>query len=163
WIEEYGDVDKDGFIEYQQKMDSGLFNQGWKDSNDCISHQDGRIAQPSIALCEVQGYVYDAYLQAAYLADVMGESDQVRALRQKARILKKRFNQIFWDKEMECYVVALDHEKNPCRIKTSNAGQCLLTGIVEKNKASKLVNTLMQSDMFSGWGIRTLSSNEIRY
>lgn len=163
WIEEYGDIDNDGFVEYQQKLESGLFNQGWKDSHDCISHEDGRIAQPSIALCEVQGYVYEAYLQAAYLAEVMNEPEMMKELRNKAKILKKRFNEVFWDKELSCYVLALDHDKSPCRVKTSNAGQCLLTGIVAQNKAEKLVNTLMQQDMFSGWGIRTLSSGAARY
>ncbi|HYF68020.1 MAG TPA: amylo-alpha-1,6-glucosidase [Ohtaekwangia sp.] len=163
WIEAYGDIDKDGFVEYEQKQESGLFNQGWKDSHDCISHEDGRIAQPSIALCEVQGYVYEAYLQTAYLADMMGEPDKVRTYKTKAKNLKKRFNDVFWDKELGCYVLALDHEKNPCRVRSSNAGQCLFTGIVASNKAAKLVETMMQSDMFSGWGIRTLSSTSARY
>lgn len=163
WIHEYGDIDKDGFVEYQQKEASGLFNQGWKDSHDCISHEDGTIAQPSIALCEVQGYVYDAYLQVAYLGEVMGEPDKSRKYKKEAKLLKKRFNDVFWDAGLNCYVLALDHEKNPCRVKTSNAGQCLFTGIVSEARAQKLVDTLMQSDMFTGWGIRTLSSTAARY
>jgi glycogen debranching enzyme len=163
WIDEYGDVDKDGFIEYQQKEESGLFNQGWKDSHDCISHEDGTIAQPSIALCEVQGYVYEAYLQTAYLAEVMHEGSMAKQYRKRAKQLKKRFNEVFWDDELNCYVLALDFEKNPCRVRTSNAGQCLFTGIVTKSRARRLVNTMMQSDMFNGWGIRTLSSSAVRY
>ncbi len=163
WIHQYGDVDGDGFVEYQQKEASGLFNQGWKDSHDCISHEDGKIAQPSIALCEVQGYVYDAYLQVAYLGDMMGEAKKAKEYRRMAKELKKRFNDVFWDSELGCYVLALDRDKNPCRIKTSNAGQCLFTGIVSKARAKKLVDTLMQPDMFTGWGIRTLSSTAARY
>jgi len=163
WIEEYGDIDKDGFVEYQQKMESGLFNQGWKDSHDSISHEDGAIAQPSIALCEVQGYVYDAYLQAATLAEVMNDTDKAKYLRYKAKELKKQFNAVFWDKDLQTYVLALDGDKTPCRVKSSNAGQCLFTGIAERSKASKVVKTLMRSDMFSGWGIRTLSSEAARY
>jgi glycogen debranching enzyme len=163
WIEDYGDIDKDGFVEYQQKLESGLFNQGWKDSHDCISHQDGTIAEPSIALCEVQSYVYDAYLQVAYLANMFGENQVAGTATEKAKALKKQFNEVFWDEEMECYVLALDGHKNPCRVKTSNAGQCLLSGIVSPTKAAKLVNTLMQSDMYSGWGLRTLSSHAVRY
>jgi glycogen debranching enzyme len=163
WIEKYGDIDKDGFVEYQQKLESGLFNQGWKDSHDCISHEDGQIAQPAIALCEVQGYVYDAYLQASYLAELMNNSDLCETLKNKARELKKKFNELFWDKELECFVLALDGDKNPCRVKSSNAGQCLWTGIVLESRAPKLVQTLMQTDMFTGWGIRTLSSDAVRY
>lgn len=163
WIEKYGDVDGDGFVEYEQKQKSGLFNQGWKDSHDCISHEDGTLAQPSIALCEVQGYVYDAYVQAAYLAELMAEADMVKMLKQKAKKLKKDFNETFWDKALQCFVVALDKEKKPCRIKTSNAGQCLFSGIVTPRNAAKLVKTLMNRDLFSGWGIRTLSSEAVRY
>ena len=163
WIDKYGDIDGDGFVEYQQKMESGLFNQGWKDSHDCISHENGDIAQPSIALCEVQGYVYDAFLQVAYVSTALGEKELATAYRGRARRLKKKFNKHFWDKELGCYVLALDHEKKPCRIKTSNAGQCLFTGIVARKKAEKVVQAMMGGDMFSGWGIRTLSSDEVRY
>lgn len=164
WIEGYGDVDGDGFVEYEQKLESGLFNQGWKDSHDCISHEDGVLAEPSIALCEVQGYVYDAYLQAAYLAEAIGgHPDMTRALRLKAQKLKKNFNDVFWDKKLQSFVLALDNQKRPCRVKTSNAGQCLFTGIASKQHAVKLVKTLMQPDMFTGWGVRTLSSEAVRY
>jgi glycogen debranching enzyme len=163
WIDEYGDIDGDGFVEYRQKLDSGLFNQGWKDSHDCISHENGEIATPPIALCEVQGYVYDAYLQASMLAKLMKEPDLADSLRTMAVTLKKKFNETFWDEELQCYVLALDHEKKPCRVKTSNAGQCLWTGIVQESKAEKLVRTLMSDDMFTGWGIRTLSSQAPRY
>lgn len=163
WIEEYGDIDNDGFIEYKQKMESGLANQGWKDSHDSVSHENGELAEPSIALCEVQGYVYDAYHQAAYLAEALDKTETAARWHQKAATLKQRFNEVFWDSDMEFYVLALDGEKNPCRVKTSNAGQCLYSGIVDSDKAEKLVKNLLQSDMFSGWGIRTLSSQAKKY
>lgn len=163
WIETYGDIDGDGFVEYKQKMESGLLNQGWKDSHDSVSHEDGRLAEPSIALCEVQGYVYDAYRQAAYLATALGQHEEARTFDNKAEILKTRFNEVFWDEPMQMYVLALDGGKNPCRVKTSNAGHCLFSGIVPKERAGKMVKALMQPDMFSGWGIRTLSSEALRY
>lgn len=163
WIEEYGDSDHDGFVEYKQRMDTGLSNQGWKDSFDCIFHEDGTLAQAPIALCEVQGYVYDAYVQAAYLAMEFNRGSQSKLYKEKALALKKKFNETFWDDELNIFVLALDGEKRPCRIKTSNAGQCLFTGIADRNKARKMVKTLMQPDLFCGWGIRTLSSDAKRY
>lgn len=163
WIEKHGDIDGDGFVEYKQKMESGLLNQGWKDSHDSVSHEDGTLADPSIALCEVQGYVYDAYEQAAYLARALGKTDEAGALHVKAGTLKERFNDVFWDDAMQMYVLALDGNKKPCRIKTSNAGQCLFTGIVPPERAARMVKAIMQPDMFSGWGVRTLSSDEKRY
>lgn len=163
WIEEYGDVDKDGFIEYQKYMESGLVNQGWKDSHDCIFHEDGTLAKPPIALCEVQGYVYDAYRQASYLAKEFNKSSQSTAWKQKALALKKKFNAIFWDAEMATFVLALDGARKPCRVKTSNAGQCLFTGIADKSKAVKMTKTLMKPDLFCGWGIRTLSEEAVRF
>jgi glycogen debranching enzyme len=163
WIEKYGDIDGDGFVEYKQKMESGLLNQGWKDSHDCISHEDGRLAEPSIALCEVQGYVYDAYRQAAYLAEALGDNTRAHTLESKAETLKTHFNEVFWDEPMQMYVLALDGQKKPCRVKTSNAGQCLFTGIVPPDRAARMVKALMQPDMFSGWGLRTLSSEARRY
>lgn len=163
WITEYGDRDGDGFIEYQQKQDSGLENQGWKDSHDAVSYEDGELAEPPIALCEVQGYVYDAYLQAAYIAESLNKDEQGRIFRRKAKEMKKRFNEVFWDKDMQTFVLALDGKKNPCRIKTSNAGQCLFTGIASSTKAARVVKTLLQPDIYCGWGIRTLSSEARRY
>lgn len=163
WIEEYGDSDHDGFVEYKQKMDSGLSNQGWKDSFDCVFHEDGTLAKAPIALCEVQGYVYDAYIQASYLAKQFNKPALNKLYKEKAIALRKKFNEAFWDDELNIFVLALDGEKKPCRIKTSNAGQCLFTGIADQNKARKMVKTLMQPDLFCGWGIRTLSSEAKRY
>lgn len=163
WINEYGDLDGDGFVEYQHKAKNGLTNQGWKDSHDSISHASGQLAPPAIALCEVQGYVYSAKLHAASLAMILGEKELSEKWRAEAKGLKEKFNDLFWDRELGCFVLALDGNKQPCRVKSSNAGQVLFTGIADPAKAKKVVNTLMRNDMFSGWGIRTLSSDESRY
>lgn len=163
WIDEYGDLDGDGFVEYKHKAENGLTNQGWKDSFDAVSYANGDLAEPAIALCEVQGYVYSAKLHAAKLACCLGETDLAEKLKAEAKTLKEKFNETFWDEDLQCFVLALDGNKKPCRVKSSNAGQVLFTEIADPDKAAKLAKTLMENDMFNGWGIRTLSSNEIRY
>lgn len=163
WIDEYGDIDGDGFIDYSHKSVNGLVNQGWKDSYDSISHKNGDLAKPPIALCEVQGYVYNAKLQASLLADLLGDTALAEKLQGEAKTLKKNFNEQYWDEEMQTFVIALDGEKKKCRVNSSNAGQCLFTGIIDEEKAPLLAKTLMQEDMNSGWGVRTLSSKEVRY
>ena len=162
WIDEYGDLDGDGFVEYQHKAHNGLTNQGWKDSHDAISYENGELAEAPIALCEVQGYVYAAKVKAAKIAKALGLDIHER-LEKEARQLKANFNEKFWDEELQCYVLALDAHKKPCRVKSSNAGQCLFTGIATVENAAKLAKTLLEPDMFSGWGIRTLSSEAKRY
>src|SRR5690554_176957 len=163
WIDNYGDIDGDGYVEYVRKADKGLENQGWKDSDDSISYEDGRLAKPPIALCEVQSYVYDAKNKAAYLAELLGEKNLADKLLKEASALKEKFNKDFWDEELKTYVIALDGDKSPCRVKSSNAGLCLLSGIVKHEYATKLANTLLSSEMYSDWGIRTLASDEVRY
>lgn len=163
WIDTYGDINGDGFIEYQHKSVNGLTNQGWKDSHDSIMYEDGRLAESPIAPCEVQGYVYDAKIQAAKLARRVNEIELADKLEQEAAVLKKRFNEVFWDEELSCYVLALDGKGKPCRVVSSNAGHTLFTSIADKDKAKKLVNRLFQPDMFNGWGIRTLGKYEKRY
>lgn len=163
WIDTYGDVDGDGFVEFERKAVSGLANQGWKDSHDAISHSNGSLADTPIALCEVQGYVYEAKLQAAYLAKRLGHDEQAVRLTTEATELKKRFNEAFWDEDIGSYVLALDGFKRPCRVVTSNAGHCLFTGIATPERAARTAETLMNKKMFTGWGIRTLSSDEMRY
>ncbi|MEM7551571.1 MAG: amylo-alpha-1,6-glucosidase [Bacteroidota bacterium] len=163
WINEYGDLDGDGYVEYQHKSKNGLTNQGWKDSHDSVSHANGQLAEPAIALCEIQGYVYSAKLHVANLAMIFEERELSKTLRAEAKILKEKFNEDFWDKQLGCYVIALDGRKKPCRVKSSNAGQVLYTGIADPGKAKRLVQSLMRPDMFSGWGIRTLSDAEIRF
>jgi glycogen debranching enzyme len=163
WINEFGDLDKDGFVEYRHKAKNGLTNQGWKDSHDSVFHSNGELAEPPIALCEVQAYVYRAKVLGAKLAKVMGEKTLSDVWKSEAKILKEKFNAIFWDEKIRCYVLALDGHKQPCRVKSSNAGQVLFTGIADASKAAKLVKTLLNPDMFNGWGIRTISSEELRY
>jgi glycogen debranching enzyme len=163
WIDDYGDIDGDGFVEYAMKSEKGLINQGWKDSFDSISHADGKLAESPIALCEVQGYVYDAKIQAAMLAEVLGENNLALELKEEAAQLKKKFNEMFWDDELNCFVIALDGDKKPCRLISSNAGHALFTGIADVEKAGKLVEVLMKNNMFTGFGIRTLASGEVRY
>lgn len=163
WINKYGDLDADGFVEYEHKAKNGLTNQGWKDSYDSIMDEFGELAETPIALCEVQAYVYAAKQHAAKLALILNEPDLADHLSKEARELKHNFNEKFWDKELKCYVLALDGNKKPCRVISSNAGHCLFTGIADEDKARTLADTLLGSDMFSGWGIRTLSSSAKRY
>lgn len=163
WIDKYGDIDGDGFIDYQRKAESGLANQGWKDSHDSISHENGELASFPIALCEVQAYAYDAKVQAAYMADRMGQPMLADKLRKEAQQLKDHFNEQFWDEQLGTYVLALDGEKKPCRVVSSNAGHTLFSGIATEERAQRTTNVLMGEDMFTGWGTRTLSSRAARY
>jgi len=163
WINKYGDLDNDGFIEYRHKAENGLTNQGWKDSFDSVMYENGEFCEPPIALCEVQAYVYAAKKYASKLATLFDEDDLAEQMQREAKELKKNFNKKFWDSSLECYVLALDKNKKPCRVVSSNAGQCLFTGIADKAKAKILVNRLGQADMFSGWGLRTLSTKAFRY
>ncbi len=163
WIDEYGDTDGDGFIEYRKKGINGLVHQGWKDAGDAISHEDGALAETPVALCEVQGYVYDAKRKAAVLALKMGEEELATRLKKEAGELKKKFNETFWDEALGTFVLGLDKDKSPCRVKSSNAGHVLFTGIVDEKYLPKLAATLMSKEMFTGWGIRTLATDAPRY
>lgn len=163
WIKIYGDMDGDGFVEYQRKAESGLANQGWKDSHDSISHQNGELAGFPIALCEVQGYVYDAKKQAAYMATRLGHPELAEQLKKEAAELKDRFNEFFWDDDLGTYILALDGDKQPCRVVSSNVGHLLFSGIATPERAEQTAKMLMADDMFTGWGIRTLSSKSARY
>jgi glycogen debranching enzyme len=163
WIDDSGDADKDGFVEYRAHATRGLTNQGWKDSFDAVSHEDGTLAEPPIALCEVQGYVYAAWLEAARLARALDQRQLASELDRRAEELRARFDERFWDDALACYVLALDGDKRPCRIRTSNAGQCLWTGIVLPERAASLARTLMSPELYSGWGVRTLSTDAARY
>jgi len=163
WIDTHGDIDGDGFVEYLRGAESGLGNQGWKDSVDAISHEDGKLAEGSIALCEVQGYVYAAKRAAANMARALGMTERATALLQQAEKLKQHFNEIFWQEDMGTYALALDGDKKPCRVRASNAGHLLFCGIVPEDRALRVADMLMSDDMFSGFGIRTLGANEKRY
>jgi glycogen debranching enzyme len=163
WIEQYGDVDGDGFIEYQRSSDSGLANQGWKDSWDAIRFADGELAQAPIAVCEAQGYVYAAYIARAHFAAEHGDDQLAATLRKKAAELKQRFNEVFWLDERKAFALALDREKRPVDAISSNMGHCLWTGIIDDEKAPFVVQHLMHDAMFTGWGVRTLSTDMAAY
>lgn len=163
WIEEHGDLDGDGFIEYLSRSPEGLKNQGWKDSGDSMVDEEGKPGAPPIALSEVQGYVYDAKLRMAKIYDVWGEPARARELRSAAEALKQRFNETFWVEDLGAYALGLDRDKRPLASMTSNPGHCLWSGIVEEKRAERLVARLMSEDMFGGWGIRTLSRDNLAY
>ncbi|MGF7231277.1 amylo-alpha-1,6-glucosidase [Arachidicoccus sp.] len=163
WIDLHGDEDGDGFIEYSQNNPDALTNQGWKDSVDAIMHVDGTLASGSIALCEVQGYVFQAKIYAAVIAKDLGLEELAVKLRTQSESLKLAFNRIFWNENIQSYILALDGEKKPCNVLASNAGHCLFTGIAESEKALKTRNSLMSTEMYSGWGVRTLAKGSIKY
>ena len=163
WIDHYGDRDGDGFVEYHRQTNEGLVNQGWKDSFDAIFHQDGRLAEGPIALCEVQGYVYGAKRHAAVLAEALGFEQRAAALSAQAESLRQRFEARFWCEDLSTYALALDGAKRPCRVVTSNAGQVLFTGIASAERAERVANTLLSPSVFGGWGIRTVGALEARY
>jgi glycogen debranching enzyme len=158
WIETYGDLDGDGFIEYRRRTDRGLVNQGWKDSFDGINFADGTIAQAPIALAEVQGYVYAAYQARAHMARDMGDAGTARRHEERAAGLKRAFNETFWLPDRGWFAVGLDRGKRPIDALASNMGHCLATGIIDDDKASAVADHLMSPPMFTGWGIRTLAS-----
>lgn len=163
WIDGPGDPDRDGFVEYQRASEQGLANQGWKDSYDAIFHADGKLAEGYIALAEVQGYVFAAKQLAARCALRLGLQDEARKLATEAFELAERFEEAFWCEELGMYALALDGNKRPCRVRTSNAGQLLFTGMVRADRAQKVAANLMRPDFFSGWGIRTVAQGEARY
>jgi glycogen debranching enzyme len=158
WIDEYGDRDDDGFQEYQTRSTVGYENMGWKDSGDSVVYPDGSLVRGPKALCELQGYVYDAWLRMSEVFDELGKTDRAGELRRKAAALFKRFNEIFWDEEIGFYALALDGEKKKVLTVASNAGHCLWSGIVPPERAERVARRLMAPDMWSGWGIRTLST-----
>ena len=163
WIDGPGDPDKDGFVEYQRATEQGLANQGWKDSFDAIFHADGKLAEGYIALAEVQGYVFAGKQLAARCARRLGLTEQAAQLESAALLLAERFEEAFWCEELGTYALALDGAKQPCKVRTSNAGQLLFTGIVRADRAQRVAAELMSQKFFSGWGIRTVARGEARY
>ena len=163
WIDGPGDPDRDGFVEYRRADETGLANQGWKDSQDAIFHADGSLAQGPIALCEVQGYVYAAKRLAARGARRLGKQALGEALDAQAAELAERFEAAFWCEGIGTYALALDGQKQPCRVRTSNAGQVLFSGIAAPERAEMVMRDLMRPSFYSGWGIRTLAREERRY
>ena len=163
WISRHGDVDGDGFVEYARHSTRGLTQQGWKDSGDSVFHADGKLAEPPIALCEVQGYVFAAKLAAARLGEVLGDDRKCAALQDEAENLRLKFEEAFWCPRLATYALALDGNKRPCRVRASNAGHCLYTRIASSERAELVAQTLLGEDFFTGWGVRTLGRNEVRY
>src|SRR5438067_7637087 len=163
WIDRYGDADGDGFVEYAAHSNKGLVQQGWKDSKDSVFHSDGKLAEPPIALCEVQGYVYAAKLAAARLSAVLGHAEESSRLESEASQLREKFEDSFWCPELATYALALDGKKQPCRVRASNAGHCLYTRMATPERARLVGQTLLGPDFFTGWGVRTLGSAEVRY
>jgi glycogen debranching enzyme len=163
WIEQFGDRDGDGYVEYQRTSDRGLRNQGWKDSVDAVRFADGRLGEPPIALAEVQGYTYGAYLARAFFAAEQGDAARSAALRSRAADLKAAFNRDFWLEDKGWLAMGLDRDKKPIDALTSNMGHCLWTGILDADKADLVARRLLGPDLFSGWGVRTLASSMTGY
>jgi glycogen debranching enzyme len=163
WIDEYGDIDGDGFVEYSRRGRTGLVQQGWKDSNDSVFHADGTLAEAPIALCEVQGYVYAAKQAAAELASMRGDIAKCKQLEAEAADLQKRFEEAFWCPELSTFALALDGEKKPCKVRTSNVGHCLFTGIATQEKGRFVAEQLLTPHSFTGWGVRTVECGQPRY
>ena len=163
WIDHYGDRDGDGFVEYARYSESGLAQQGWKDSHDSVFHSDGQLADAPIALCEVQGYVYEAKLRASHLAELLGDHTLAAKLTDEAARLKKHFNEAFWCEEIGMYALALDGKKRQCAVPSSNAGHTLWSGIATQAYAARIAEQLLNEDFFCGWGIRTIPAKEARY
>jgi glycogen debranching enzyme len=163
WIKTDGDRDGDGFVEYFRKTPEGLANQGWKDSYDSVFHDDGTLATGPIALVEVQAYVYGAWTAAQQIAEARGDQTLAAEYGDKAADLRGRFDAAFFDEALGTYAIALDGAKKPCRVRASNAGHALFTGIALPERAQRVVATLMSSSFFTGWGIRTLASSEPRF
>src|ERR1700752_3641764 len=163
WMDTYGDRDRDGFVEYEQRSSKGLVQQGWKDSQDSVFHADGRLADPPIALCEVQGYAYAAKRAGALLARAINEPAFAERLDSAAEKLQSNFEDAFWCEELGMYALALDGKKKQCRVRTSNAGQVLFSKIASHEHARITAASLMEEHSFCGWGIRTVAACEARY
>ncbi|HVA80725.1 MAG TPA: amylo-alpha-1,6-glucosidase, partial [Candidatus Binataceae bacterium] len=163
WIERWGDIDGDAMVEYSRKTPRGLSNQGWKDSFDSISHSDGSLAKAPIALAEVQGYVFAAYTRIAEVAGWLGHTEIAGKLARRAAALKSKFLREFWLERDGMLALALDGDKRPCEVMASNGAHAIATGLLEGDHAAAMCERLLAPDMFSGWGVRTLSANERRY
>jgi glycogen debranching enzyme len=163
WIDHYGDLDGDGFQEYKTFSTPGYNNMGWKDAANSVVYPDGRQVKQPKGLVELQGYVYDAKLRMAEAFQVLGDEEQADVLRKEAETLKRKFNKVFWMEDEGCYAYGLDPDKKQIATIASNAGQCLWSGIADPDKAKRTARRLLHKDMWSGWGIRTLSSNNPAY
>jgi glycogen debranching enzyme len=163
WIDRDGDPDADGFLEYARQSPAGLVHQGWKDSHDAVSHSDGALAEGPIALCELQAYLYGAWRGAAVLSVAMSQTERAADYARRAAALHERFDPLFWHGSLGTYVMALDGQKRPCAVRSSNAGHVLFTGLASHRRSGAVARSLMGPELFSGWGIRTLAATEARY
>jgi glycogen debranching enzyme len=163
WIANHGDLDGDGFVEYSRKSRDGLTQQGWKDSHDSVFHADGAMAFGPIALCEVQGYVYEAKRLLAPVAHALGDSALAVRLEAEAEELRRNFEAHFWCEALGSYALALDGDKRRCDVLASNAGHCLWNGIASDGRAQRVAQSLLSREFFSGWGIRTIAHGQPRY
>jgi glycogen debranching enzyme len=163
WIDRYGDLDGDGFQEYRTRSPMGYENMGWKDAPDAVVYPDGRPVRQPKALCELQGYVFDAWRRMAEMFDELGEPERAAALGRKAADLQRRFEEAFWCEDIGCYAFCLDPDKQPVRVVASNAGHLLWSGIASPEHAGRVVRRLFEPDMRSGYGIRTLSAHNPAY
>jgi glycogen debranching enzyme len=163
WIDQWGDRDGDGFVEYQAATPTGLNNQGWKDSIDSVFFEDGTIAPAPRSLCEIQGYVYAAHRAAAFIAAAFGDDAIAAEQNARAVTLKSAFNECFWDETLGTYILAICGEKRPCRVAASNSGHCLYTGIALPNHAERIIEDFLSPRFFTGWGVRTLAQGQSRY
>ncbi|GAB63772.1 MAG: amylo-alpha-1,6-glucosidase [Candidatus Jettenia sp.] len=163
WIDQYGDIDGDGYLEYYKESPKGLINQGWKDSWDSVFHKNGGLAQAPIALAEVQGYTYMAKLGMSSLAELFSDFDLAKRLQNEAKKLKEKFHNDFWMEEEKFFGIATDKKKELCRIISSNPGHCLWAGLIDSKIAEQVAQRLFRDDMFSGWGIRTVAEKEARF
>ena len=158
WIDRYGDMDGDGFVEYACRSEKGLVNQGWKDSGDGVPFPDGRLPEAPIALVEVQGYVYDAKLRMAEMYQHLGHAERAVALRGEAAAMRERIRAAYWLEELGTFALALDRDKRPVPTATTNAGHLLWSRVPNPDEARRLATRFLEPDFFSGWGIRTLSA-----
>lgn len=163
WIDHFGDADGDGFVEYSGRAESGLLQQGWKDSQDSVFHSDGSLANGPIALCEVQSYVYAAKTGIARVAGDLGLAPLSESLQRQAEELRRNFAAAFWSDELSTFAMALDGKKRQCRVRSSNAGHCLFSGIALPDHSKLVMNSLLSPGLFSGWGVRTIAAEEKRY
>jgi glycogen debranching enzyme len=163
WIDNFGDIDRDGFVEYARHTESGLLQQGWKDSQDSVFHSDGSLAQGPIALCEVQSYVYAAKSRIAAVARDLGCHAKADTLCVQAEELRKKFETAFWSDQLSMFVLALDGDKRQCSVRSSNAGHCLFSGIASPAHSQRTLDQLLSPSFFSGWGVRTIATGEKRY
>ncbi len=163
WIDAHGDRDGDGFVEYGRLTQEGLINQAWKDSHDSVFHADGTLAKGPIAIAELQAYVYGAWQSAAEIFRRLGRPERAAKFLARAEGLRRAFDTSFFDEELGTFVLALDGNKQPCRVRSSNAGHALFTGIAYPERAVQVARTLMSASSFCGWGIRTIASTEARY